>query len=172
LVFLFLTPLFFSLFLIGEKEKNYGRNIVKTVAISILVSAVILLGSYILLVGNFGEKALATMKYPVVSLMSTVQFRGNFLKRMDALMVAVWFFTLFALLNLHLHYGVGMLKELTSAQKKTKAWQVIVPAVFVYGIAYAMHMFPKGSSYFLNYYVYIAVPLMIVGPFLLLRKGR
>lgn len=172
LVFLFLTPLFFILFLVGEKEKNYGRNIIKTVAVSIFLTAVILLFSYLLLLGNFGTASLATMKYPIVTLMSTIQFKGNFLKRMDALMLAVWFFTLYALLNLHLHYGTKMLKELGKKEENTKWWQIFLPAVFVYGIAYGMFQYEEWIMVFLDYYSYIAVPFVLVVPFALLLAGR
>ena len=181
LVFLFLTPLFFSLFLIGEKEKNYGRNIVKTVLSSIVVSSVILFVSYILLLGNFGANALAEMRYPVVTLMSTIQFKGNFLKRMDALMLAVWFFTLYALLNLHLHYGIKMLKELFTKQDSlvggvvtlskniyVKWWQIAIPTVLAFGIAWFMEQSKAWVWTFLNYYSYVGVPLLVVGPILLL----
>lgn len=173
LVFLLLSPLFFSLFLIGEKEKNYGRNIVKTVSISILFSGGILLGSYVLLLGNFGVNSLANLRFPVITLMSTIQFEGNFLKRMDALMLAVWFFTLYALLNLHLHYGVRMLVALgAKKEKKLKWWQVVFPSVFVFGIAYGMHLNPKWQSMFLEYYSYVAVPFMVVVPVVLMLLGK
>lgn len=188
LVFLFLTPLFFSLFLVGEKEKDYGKSMVKTVTASILVSFVILLGSYVILVGNFGEKALETMQYPVVTLMSTIQFKGNFLKRMDALMLAVWFFTLYALLNLHLHYGVKMLEELSrrttsqasishsNSQKRNRAawWQVLLPTIGVFGVAWILEQSEEMLRFFFNYYSYCAVPFMIIGPgvLLLFKKKR
>lgn len=171
LVFLFFTPLFFALFLIGEKEKNYGRNVIKTVSVSICIAAVILLGSYILLIGNFGRNSLSTMQYPVVTLMSTVQFKGNFLKRMDSLMLAVWFFTLYALLNLHLHYGANTMKEIFSKKKKTPLYAVLA-AVLVYGVGYCMYASPDWVWTFVNYYSYIAVPVMVAGPgiVLLFRK--
>jgi hypothetical protein len=51
---------------------------------------------------------------------------------MDALMVAVWFFTLFALLNLHLHYCVTMCKEI----KNNKLVSVVLPTLVVYVVAY------------------------------------
>lgn len=182
LVFLFLTPLFFSLFLIGEKEKNYGRNVVKTILCSIGVSAVILFLSYVLLVGNFGENALATMRFPVVTIMSTIQFKGNFLKRMDALMLGVWFFTLYALLNLHLHYGVLLLGELGTKEnqkqkadnrvRKAKLWQLMIPAVLVFGIAYGLQNYQGGLALFLDYYVYVAVPIMLVLPLVSVIVGR
>lgn len=177
LVFLFLTPLFFSLFLIGEKAERYGKSIVKTVAGAILVSGLILLGSYLLLVGNFGENALGTMRFPVVTLMSTIQFEGNFLKRMDALMLAVWFFTLFALLNLHLHYAVRMVDEIskkdnTQETQKNRAWKVILPAVSVFVSACALEVFPELLNWFFDYYSYVAVPLMVIGPGVILLAGR
>ena len=191
LVFLLLTPLFFSLFLIGEKEKNYGENMVKTVVASILVSAIILLGSYVILIGNFGAGALGNMRYPVVTLMSTIQFKGNFLKRMDALMLAVWFFTLYALLNLHLHYGVTMLKELfPGSKKRTQSdspfkqsrstgikqalwWQVLLPTIGTFWVAWLLEQSSDWVWVFLDYYSYGAVPVMIAGPaFLLLIAKR
>ncbi len=177
LVFLFLTPLFFSLFLIGEKEKNYGRNIVKTVASAIFLSGIILLGSYFLLVANFGEQALSTMRFPVVTLMSTIQFKGNFLKRMDALMLAVWFFTLYALLNLHLHYGVKLLQELTGGKKEEERgsmWKVIFPALGVWIVAYGLHLNADYVYSFFAYYAYLAVPFVVIAPgvLLLLRRKK
>ena len=171
LVFLLLTPLFFTLFLIGEKEKNYGRNIVKTVTVSVVLSGAILLASYVLLVGNFGTESLKELRFPVVTLMSTIQFEGNFLKRMDALMLAVWFFTLYALLNLHLHYGVRMLVELGNGQKKQeklKWWQVVLPAAAVFLIGYGIYLEGKWLNVFLSYYAYVAVPFMVVIPLILL----
>lgn len=170
LVFLLLTPLFFSLFLIGEKEKNYGRTMIKTVTGSLLLSSGILLFSYVLLMGNFGGGALGNMRFPVVTLMSTIQFKGNFLKRMDALMLAVWFFTLFALLNLHLHYGAEMLQEICN-DKKLKWQQVLIPAGAVFAAGYAMHRSEGWLRIFLDYYSYIAVPIMVIGPLLLLWIG-
>ena len=178
LVFLFLTPLFFSLFLIGEKEKNYGKNVVKTILCSIVLSAIILFFSYVLLIGNFGENALATMRFPVVTIMSTIQFKGNFLKRMDALMLGVWFFTLYALLNLHLHYGVLLAKELVSKdnggkkERKTKGWQLIVPAVLVFVVAYMLQQYRGSLVLFLDYYAYFAVPMMFVLPIVFVIVGR
>lgn len=171
LVFLFFTPLFFSLFLIGEKKKNHRRNVIKTISISILIAGGILLGSYVLLLGNFGGESLASMQYPVVTLMSTIQFKGNFLKRMDAFMVAVWFFTLYALLNLHLHYGVGMFRMIFSKGKSRK-WQVFVAAVFVFFIGYAMGQKEDLIWLFVNFYSYIAVPVMLLGPGILLIAKR
>ena len=173
LVFLLLSPLFFSLFLIGEKEKNYGRNIIKTVAVSILFSGVLLLGSYVLLVGNFGVNSLANLRFPVITLMSTIQFEGNFLKRMDALMLAVWFFTLYALLNLHLHYGVQMLAELGKEKgAKLKWWQIVLPATAAFVVAYGIYLEPRWQSVFLEYYIYVAVPFMVVTPVFLLLVGK
>lgn len=167
LVFLLLTPLFFSLFLIGEKEKNYGRNIVKTIFFSILLSGIILLGSYVLLLGNFGVDSLASLRFPIVTLMSTIQFEGNFLKRMDALMLAVWFFTLYALLNLHLHYAVRMTSEIFQYKKDKTQWkEVLVLSCIVLFVAYVIHLEERWKDLFLIYYSYVGTPLMMITPLL------
>lgn len=169
LVFLFFTPLFFSLFLIGEKEKNYGRNVIKTILVSVLLSGGILLGSYILLMGNFGTRSLETLRFPVITLMSTVQFEGNFLKRMDALMLAVWFFTLYALLNLHLHYGVLMCTKLC---KKSSWKQKAFPGIVVLFVSLGFHLKENLKELFFAYYGYGAVLFMLLSPLLVLGMGK
>ncbi len=173
LVFLFLVPLFFTLFLISKKEKKeYGKEMIKTVSLSLLTAAVVLLGSYVLLLGNFGEKSLATMRFPVITLMSTIQLKGNFLKRMDALMLAVWFFTLFAFLNLHMHYGTSMLKKIVG---KARRFELILIAAVTFAVAWLFKNTEAGVPLFLGYYSYVAVPLMVAGPGLILisrKKGK
>ena len=170
LVFLLVTPLFFSLFLLRDKGKEYG-SMVKSVARALGFTAVILLGSYVLLIGNFGARSLATMDFPIVTLMSTIQFEGNFLKRMDALMVAVWFFTLFALLNLHVHYGLMMCQEVKKL-KTRKLVSVAFVVVAVFAVAYGFQHISGVLDLFLDYYSYVAVPLMVVGPVVLLVGKR
>lgn len=166
LVFLLVTPLFFSLFLLREKGREC-EGILRSVARALGLTAVILLGSYVLLIGNFGAKSLATMDFPIVTLMSTIQFEGNFLKRMDALMVTVWFFTLFALLNLHLHYGVMMCTQLKRMKEKRLS-AIVLTGAAVYVAAYGFREIPAMLEVFLGYYSYVAVPLMVAGPALLL----
>ena len=173
LVFLLQTPLFFSLFLIGEKEKNYGRNIIKTIGAAVLFSGLVLLGSYVILLGNFGIESLKQLRFPIVTLMSTIQFEGNFLRRMDALMLAVWFFTLYALLNLHIHYGAGMLENLCFKERKRNYLQIVVVVVLVFLVAYGMHEIEDMVPLFLRYYSYVAVPFMVIVPaFLLLIRRK
>lgn len=167
LVFLLLTPLFFSIFLLEKRDaslKNNGSSIVTIVSRAVLFSVIVFLSSYVILIGCFGEKGLAAMRYPIITLMSTVQFKGSFLKRMDALMIGIWFFTLFALINLHLHYGVELMYKI---KRSKKMWQIGLSTALVYAVAYFMEYNKTFVNVFLGYYSYVAVPLMIVGPFLL-----
>ena len=169
LVFVFLTPLCFVLFLAGKttsvEGENYGLSQIKTISKAVLTATVILLGSYVILCGNFGKKALETMKFPVITLMSTVQLKGNFLKRMDALMLAVWFFTLLALLNLHMHFGVTGLNKMAKIKRK---WGIFLVSAAVFGVACCFKTVASGVEFFLYYYGYVAIPVMIIGPGLLL----
>lgn len=165
LVFLLLTPLFFAVFLSAEQGKKDSKSMVWTIAGSIVLSAVLLLGSYVILTGNFGSRALSMMRYPVVTLMSTVQFKGNFLKRMDALMLAVWFFTLYALLNLHMHYAAQMCRALFPAKKEKHGPAPLVGVtISVFAVAYALYVTEEGVKLFVNYYSYVAVPILWILP--------
>ena len=60
---------------------------------------------YLILLGLFGVDALAQMKFPAVTMMSRVQVTGGFLKRTDAFMFSIWFFTLYAMLNSMVFYS-------------------------------------------------------------------
>ena len=90
---------------------------------------------YLVLEGIFGVPALAGMDYPAVTLMSTVKISGGFLKRTDAFMFGVWFFTLYALLNSCVFYGSSIAEKL---------WKPI-------------RKMPKGKNYMWIFYGSVAV---------------
>ena len=74
---------------------------------------------YLILLGMFGSAALATMDYPVVTMMSRAQITGGFLKRVDAIMFGIWFFTLYALLNSLVFFGGRIWRELLGSVVET-----------------------------------------------------
>lgn len=85
----------------GKNKMQIGKN----VGASIATFTAIMLLLYGVLLGNFGKYALAQIEFPAVVLMSDVQIKGSFFKRADALMLAVWFFTLFSVLNMSMFYA-------------------------------------------------------------------
>ena len=91
---------------------------------------------YAVLLGNFGKYALAEIKYPAVVLMSNVSIKGSFFKRTDALMLAVWFFTLFSILNMTLFYGMELLERIT--QKRSKKAHIAVTIALTFAAAVIM----------------------------------
>jgi hypothetical protein len=103
-----------------EKVAGAERKLRRTVWSAFTTAIVILLIAYYVMIGTFGEKALSILPYPVITLMSMIQFKGGFLKRLDAIMLAVWFFTLFALLSLNLYYGSLLLRGATALENKKK----------------------------------------------------
>lgn len=127
------------------------------------VAAVAILGLvYFLLVGNFGENALAQIRYPIVTLMSNIQITGGFFKRLDAIMLAVWVFTLFALLNLNLYYG-GKMTACLFRKPDQKRYNLIVwLLVFVIGMAigYIESAWILGARFLW----YVQTPLYVILP--------
>jgi hypothetical protein len=66
-----------------------------------------------------------------------------------------------------------MLAELfRKKEQKLKWWQVVLPSVLVFGVAYGMYVQEDVLSLFLQYYSYGAVPFMVVLPGLLLCIRR
>lgn len=177
LVFMMETPLFFGAFFrkylpSGEKKKG----IFSCMLPALLLSGAFLLVEYVVLLGNFGGKSLASMSYPAVTLMNTVQFSGSFVKRLDALMLGVWFFTLFALLNLFLFHGAEFLKALTEPQeekKKEKRLYLVTVLVMAAVLALIFAYLPKTREWFYGYIWYVGTPLTVLIPVILgIWKGR
>lgn len=105
---------------------------------AVLLTAGIHAALYLILLGVFGERALGSMEYPAVTLMSTVRISGLFLRRTDAFMFAVWFFTLYALLTSCIFYSGEIVLHLlakktgqTYGGKREKA--AYVAAIFLTG---------------------------------------
>ena len=93
----------FNILFVRERSVSQIRW---SVSKEILTYAGILFLLYAVLLGSFGKYSLSEIEFPAVVLMSDVQIKGSFFKRADALMLSVWFFTLFSVLNMSLYYAV------------------------------------------------------------------
>lgn len=93
----------FNILFVRERSVSQIRG---SVSKAILTYAGILFLLYAVLLGSFGKYSLSKIEFPAVVLMSDVQIKGSFFKRADALMLSVWFFTLFSVLNMSLYYAV------------------------------------------------------------------
>lgn len=93
----------FNVLFVRERTASQIRG---SVSKAIFTYAGILFLLYAVLLGNFGKYSLWEIEFPAVVLMSDVQIKGSFFKRADALMLSVWFFTLFSVLNMSLYYAV------------------------------------------------------------------
>lgn len=95
---------------------------------------------YLVLVGLFGADALAQMKFPAVTMMSRVQITGGFLKRTDAFMFGIWFFTLYALLNSMVFYSGNLVAKAIRdcggyLEGKKRMLPYVILLLLVYGVA-------------------------------------
>lgn len=83
----------------AEPEKAAGTG-----ALLVCLAGGACMGVYLLLVGIFQTELLALLKYPVLSFMAVVELPGNLLERLDAPMMIIWFFCLFALFHSLCYY--------------------------------------------------------------------
>ena len=95
---------------------------------------------YLILIGLFGAEALAQMKFPAVTMMSRVQITGGFLKRTDAFMFSIWFFTLYAMLNSMVFYSGNLAEKVIRdcggyLEGKKRMLPYIILLLLVYGVA-------------------------------------
>ena len=95
---------------------------------------------YLILIGLFGAEALAQMKFPAVTMMSRVQVTGGFLKRTDAFMFSIWFFTLYAMLNSMVFYSGNLAEKVIRdcggyLEGKKRMLPYLILLLLVYGVA-------------------------------------
>lgn len=160
---LFLTPF-------AKNKREIGVSLTKAV----LFSGIVMFALYALLQGMFGTKSMRTLEYPAVTLMSMVRIPGGFFQRQDALMVGIWFFTVFALIGSSLFYAAENLKELSNG-KKENIW-IAVAAIAFYGIAVASYRSSDVTERIRELFLFAATPLAVLIPFLagllLLFRGK
>lgn len=166
LVFLTFGTMFSVLFLPGKVAMQKGssghKRLTACVAFSFVGAIAVLTAVYFLLIGNFGQRALGQMRYPVITLMSTIQWKGGFLKRLDAIMMGVWFFTVFALLNLNLYYGANLLECVGKKLKKNFCHPAVLILAFLVGMITGY--WENAWNLFTGFFWYVQTPLYVILP--------
>ena len=132
---------------------------------------------YLILIGLFGVEALAQMKFPAVTMMSRVQVTGGFLKRTDAFMFSIWFFTLYAMLNSMVFYSGNLAAKVIRdcggyLEGKKRMLPYLILLLLVYGVAVLFYR----NQQFLDRVTFllwrIGTPFVVGVPVLLCLAGR
>ena len=170
-------PLTFLLFLKSHEqdESRTGRSAVS----ALLISGGAVAAVYMVLTGIFGSGALVREAYPVITLMGMVRILGDFVKRLDAVMIGVWFFTLDALIAATLYYSVtiairalagkaaqpapGGSRGADRSVRIRKYWFGGMTAA-VYGIAYGFHLEPRMEQLASKVFYMAGLPFLVLVP--------
>ena len=160
-VFLCISVLFLVPFVseyVGEKKQVYY-----SAKQALIWTGFILAALYLILLGLFGKNALATLEYPVVTMMSRIQITGGFLKRTDTFMFGIWFFTLYALLNSMVFFAG---KLWTLGNRKRKIW-LLGETVVVYLLANTFYYSEGFKMLYEKFFYYVGTPFVVIVPALL-----
>lgn len=132
---------------------------------------------YLTLIGLFGAEALAQMKFPAVTMMSRVQITGRFLKRTDAFMFSIWFFTLYAMLNSMVFYSGNLAAKVIRdcggyLEGKKRMLPYLILLLLVYGVTVLFYR----NQQFLDCVTFllwkIGTPFVVGVPVLLCLTGE
>lgn len=132
---------------------------------------------YLILIGLFGAEALAQMKFPAVTMMSRVQITGGFLKRTDAFMFSIWFFTLYAMLNSMVFYSGNLAERVIRdcggyLEGKKRMLTYLILLLLVYGVTVLFYR----NQQFLDCVTFllwkIGTPFVVGVPILLCLTGE
>lgn len=132
---------------------------------------------YLILIGLFGVEALAQMKFPAVTMMSRVQVTGGFLKRTDAFMFSIWFFTLYAMLNSMVFYSGNLAAKVIRdcggyLEGKKRMLTYLILLLLVYGVTVLFYR----NQQFLDCVTFllwkIGTPFVVGVPVLLFLTGE
>lgn len=172
LVLFCLMPVFLALFFPAYVEKKKRGKMLSAVLAALWFALGVMAVLYVILLGNFGSASLAAMEYPAVTLMSSIELRGSFLKRFDAFMIGIWFFTLFALVNVFLFYGkVFMQKLFACRNRKSQAFSfgAVLVVVYVFAMLFGR---PGNEEIFTAYMRDLAMPFVVLLPIAVLGWGK
>lgn len=172
-VLLCFSPVFLVLFFPSYVQKKKWGKMLQAAAWALLFAIVVIAVFYLVLIGNFGVGALARLQYPAVTLMSSIHLQGSFLKRLDAFMIGIWFFTLFALINVFLFYGQEVIRYLLKKGGGIKRPRALlcVTLVIVFCVAKLFGSMDF-TGVFLNYVKCFAGPLLVLLPGAVLIFGK
>ncbi|MDD6481731.1 MAG: GerAB/ArcD/ProY family transporter [Lachnospiraceae bacterium] len=171
-VFFCLSPIFLFLFFPAYVKKDNWKKMGYAAAGALWFAVFVIAVLYVILVGTFGSTALSTMRYPAVTLMSSIHLKGSFLKRLDAFMIGIWFFTLFAFVSVFLFYGKELLQKPGKCDGKPagkKAGLILWGLTFVVA---ELFRYGEWKGFFINYLCCVAGPLLLVLPAALLVIGK
>ena len=189
LVFEYLMPMFLVLFFPAYVRKDAQKKMVAAVYRALWVAVLVFIVFDLILLGSFGERAMAKMRYPALTLMSNIHLRGSFLKRLDAFLLAIWFFTLFALINVFLFYAKQLIAAIggkftghgnaerqgdglkIQKEKKAKVWSTIIAFLLVFVVAEGF-CYGSFAEWFEGYMTYVAIPLLILLPLIIVVWGK
>lgn len=150
----------------------------KAAASAIIFVGLLFAALYEILLGVFGKATVAALDFPAVALMSMVTLPGGFLHRQDALMVGVWFFTLFALICSCMYYSsqcVQKAVEIWHASARggwKKKVLIFVCALLVYGISYRCFLHSQNFNALLERFFWYLTPVFLLLPFLRMLLDR
>ena len=152
----------FSLFLVPSAVNK--KHIQKACTMAVLFCGVVLLVLYGILQGIFGVNSMQTLEYPAVTLMSMIQIPGGFLQRQDALMVAIWFYTVFALLSSSMFYASETIKELLLKNKGKVG--IFLSGAALFGISVWCYRSQTFADRLLESFFMVATPFVVGIPIL------
>lgn len=189
LVFEYLMPVFLVLFFPAYVRKDAQKKMVAAVYRALWVAVLVFIVFDLILLGSFGERAMAQMRCPALTLMSNIHLRGSFLKRLDAFLLAIWFFTLFALINVFLFYAKQLIAAIggeftghgnaerqgdglkMQKEKNAKVWSTIIAFLLVFVVAEGF-CYGSFAEWFEGYMTYVAIPLLILLPLIIVVWGK
>ena len=189
LVFEYLMPMFLVLFFPAYVRKDAQKKMVAAVYRALWVAVIVFALFDLILLGSFGERAMAKMRYPALTLMSNIHLRGSFLKRLDAFLLAIWFFTLFALINVFLFYAKQLIAAIggeftghgnaerqgdglkIQKEKNAKVGSPIIAFLLVFVVAEGF-CYGSFAEWFEGYMTYVAIPLLILLPLIIVVWGK
>ena len=188
LVFEYLMLVFLVLFFPAYVKKDAQKKMVAAVYRALWVAVLVFIVFDLILLGSFGEQAMAKMRYPALTLMSNIHLRGSFLKRLDAFLLAIWFFTLFALINVFLFYAKQLIAAIggeftghgnaerqgdglkIQKEKNAKVWSTIIAFLLVFVVAEGF-CYGSFAEWFEGYMTYVAMPILILLPLIIVVWG-
>lgn len=154
-LFLFIVPFV-------NNKKSFRSALKRAVGIT----AVGIIGLFLVVIGVFGEAGMRALTWPVITLLSSVEIPGGFLQRWDVVFTGLLLLSFFVAVGTRFFYMQFLENELLYG--KGRSWYLAVSAIVVLAVAVWVGSYEAAVKIYMIINGYILLPLMAAFIFLLL----
>jgi len=139
-----------------ENEERIKSKVMQ----AIVITGIGTLGVFIATLGMFGENSMKALKWPIISLMSSVNVPGGFLERWDIIFIMLVIISIFVGISGGIFYVSMMMQEII--RKKQINIYIIPAMIVIFFAAVSFTDYAAAYNFYISIMTYFFVPITVL----------